>query len=176
MIYRDPEDDEHLLARFEGAPKDTNTDEDKKIWTRFKKVFSQISKIKIGMGAGIEGGSFDFEVERFSEENGLTDAESNVQNAQARRYAAEAAEIAARVDQNSLEKALKVNEEIRAIHKGVEMPEEMRQLQLMNLAESDPQIKEQIEKLAGMYQILKVVNGVRIQVMDLKKEEKKLEE
>ena len=149
MDFWDHDGDEkrEALIRFEGAPNQPDRPQEKARWRRFVGFLRE------------KGGS----IFRRAEDLGEAYAEARVtkENAEAEKFAAEAAEATARADQVRQETVRAVNEEITRIFSDDGLPDFARGLQLANLLTRNPEIIEQLDRIQEVYEHLHVLHGLR---------------
>ncbi len=150
----------------EGKPIDAQKNTEYKLWSRFKGALKKLSRGKLGIGIGVDGVSFEAEIERSKEDAGFHKAQINKMNAETNRFVAETVEIQARLEENPIKKALVINEELRKIFSDDKIPEEIKYLELAVLMEADSTIAEQMKKISSLYQSLKLLRRVNVSIID----------
>ena len=97
----------------------------------------------------------------FKEAKGLTkeyyEAEINLKNSEAENFEAEAAEKSANAKLKTTENSKAVNDEITKIFTS-DLPDKVKMLQLATIMSSNPEIVDQLKKIEGMMDYMKVVN------------------
>lgn len=159
MIYWNDDEEVHAkIIRFNGQSKEPDREQESGLLSRFRRALSKIGSFKLGFRAG----PLNLEVEGDRQEDKLREAEADKALAEAKKYAAEAAEIQARMDEAPLVKATKQNEELRKIFRDEKTPEEIKFLQLLNLLDTDPTLDAQVDKIAAISSRLIHTRGAQI--------------
>lgn len=143
----DHQERSETLIRFEAAPNEPDRPQEKTRWRRFAEFFRNKSTSLFGR----------------AEELGEAYAEARVtkENAEAQKFAAEAAEATARADQARQETLRVVNDEIERIFSDGSLPEAARALQLANLLAKNSEIVEQLDRIREVYERLHTLRGLR---------------
>ena len=141
------------LVRFSGAPRNDSDPAERTRWQQFLGFFKPWAN---------KGGEFVGRAHELAD--AYAESEVAIRQTQAQKYAAEAAEAAARTETLRQEKVKAVNDEIARIFTSDQLPDVAKQLQLATLLAANPDIAEQLNKIENIWTRLHLRHGTEIEL------------
>lgn len=155
-----PDQESQSLLKIEGAPKEPFKDSKSGRWETFKRAWNELRKGKFGLSVG--GVKVETELERERDDSEKNKAEVEKIKLENEKKVIEIAEAKERLEETQLDRAAKVNEELRKTFSDEKTPEPIKFLQLMNLMKANPDIVDQIGKIEELAAKLKIKHGTEV--------------
>ena len=158
-----PDQEPPRLIKVEGAPIDPVTDSKSGLWKAFKRALYELTRGKLGFSIG--GVTVETELERerdYSEKNKAEVEKIKLEN---EKTVIEIAQAKEQLEENSFNRAIKGNEELRKIYDDEKTPQAVKFLQLMNLVNANPQLASQIDKIKSIATELNLKHDTAIQLL-----------
>lgn len=151
--FKDSADDDCAIVKYEGTPTDYEASEEISRWQRFLNAFFPFTR------RGGKLAAYGAELSR-----AYAEAEVASKQNEAAKKAAEAAEIAALAEVNKNESCRIFNAQVDAIFRDDSLPEAAKLLKLAKLLDTNPQLAEQIDRVADLMNRLNVARGTNVEI------------
>jgi hypothetical protein len=141
------------LIKFSGTPNEPNRPEELSRWQRFKRAVWPWAR---------KGGLLAERATYLGE--AYAEAEVAKRDSEARKFAAEAADLSARADHTRQETVRLVNDEIQRIFSDETISDMGRMMQLANILAHNPDLADQLKYIDNLYSQLRALRGVQLSV------------
>jgi hypothetical protein len=141
------------MMQLSGDPREQHLPGEISRWRRFLRWFRPWAK----KSEGVIGRAHQLA-------DAYAESEVAIRATQAQKYAAEAAEAAARTEGLKQDRVRVINDEIARIFSSSGLPDIAKQLQLANLLAANPDIAEQLSRIETIWKRLHLIHGTRIEL------------